>query len=163
MRPTRLSQLLSNLVCNACQHRRANTSVILRADGTQPRSVILEVWNEGVIPKGLLPAIFEPLRAGKGKRRAGSTSLGLGLYISQQIVIAHGGTIRVESNEELGTRFVVELPRHSAELVEQTFQPEPGRGGWPVERSRFAAGVVLADGISSLITRRASFCYEQMR
>ena len=109
----RLSQLLSTLGGNACQHRRAATPVLVRADGTQTSMVMLEVWNEGVIPKNFLPVIFDPLQVGTGKRREGISGLGLGLYISQQIVVAHGGTIRVESCEEKGTRFVVGLPRHS--------------------------------------------------
>ncbi|MCW5802087.1 MAG: HAMP domain-containing histidine kinase [Deltaproteobacteria bacterium] len=45
--------------------------------------------------------------------RAGrdSSGLGLGLYITQQIVLAHRGRIRVESDERAGTRFVIVLPR----------------------------------------------------
>lgn len=109
----RLSQLLSTLGGNACQHRRAATPVLVRADGTQTSMVMLEVWNEGVIPKNFLPVIFDPLQVGTGKRREGISGLGLGLHISQQIVVAHGGTIRVESCEEKGTRFIVGLPRHS--------------------------------------------------
>src|SRR6185436_7974138 len=110
----RLSELLSNLGGNACQHRRPGTPVLVRADGTQARSVTLEVRNEGAIPGSLLPVIFDPLRAGAGgKKSEGGRGLGLGLYISQQIVIAHGGTIRVESSEGEGTRLIVELPRRS--------------------------------------------------
>ena len=109
----RLSQLLSTLGGNACQHRRAATPVLVRADGTQTSMVMLEVWNEVVIPEHLLPVIFAPLEVGTGKSRKDSSALGLGLHVSQQIVVAHGGTIRVESCDEKGTRFVIGLPRHS--------------------------------------------------
>lgn len=109
----RLSQLLSTVVRNACQHRRAATPVLVRADGTQASMVMLEVWNDVVIPEHLLPVIFSPSEVGTGKSRKDSSALGLGLHISQQIVFAHGGTIRVESCDEKGTRFVIGLPRHS--------------------------------------------------
>lgn len=107
----RLSQLVSNLAGNACQHRRPQTPVAMRVDGTRPSSVMIEVRNEGVISADVLSVIFDPSQVGTGKKRTGSSGLGLGLYISQQIVIAHGGMIVVESNEEQGTRFLVELPR----------------------------------------------------
>jgi signal transduction histidine kinase len=47
-------------------------------------------------------------------KREGSSGLGLGLYITQQIALAHGGTIEVESNERSGTHFVVSLRRDSS-------------------------------------------------
>lgn len=107
----RLSQLLSTLAGNACQHRRAATPVRVRADGTQPGMVTLEVSNEGAIPEQLVPVLFDPLQVNTGEAREGISGLGLGLYVSQQIVVTHGGTIRVESSEAQGTRFIVELPR----------------------------------------------------
>ena len=60
----RLSQLLSTLGGNACQHRRAATPVLVRADGTQARMVVLEVWNEGATPENILPVVFDPHASG---------------------------------------------------------------------------------------------------
>jgi signal transduction histidine kinase len=82
----------------------------VRIDGADPATVLLEVRNEGVIPGEFLARIFEPLRC-RSSKRSGSRGLGLGLYISQQIVLAHGGHIRAESRGDRGTSFVVELPR----------------------------------------------------
>lgn len=107
--PDRLSQLLSNLTANAAQHSPPESPIQVVVDGTGSASIRLEVRNQGAIPADLLPRIFEPL-AGRARRR-GSSGLGLGLYITEQIVLAHGGTIRVESDEQHGTRFVIELPR----------------------------------------------------
>ena len=59
------------------------------------------------IPKEVLPHIFEPGRRGDAR----SGGLGLGLFIVQQIVLAHGGSIEVSSSEADGTVFTVVLSR----------------------------------------------------
>jgi signal transduction histidine kinase/FixJ family two-component response regulator len=109
----RLSQMVSNLAANACQHGAEGFPIELTVDGSQPDRVRLEIWNQGVVPPALLPFVFEPLRQANdtGPRVGPSSGLGLGLYITQQIALGHGGTIRVESDEASGTRFVVVLPR----------------------------------------------------
>lgn len=112
----RLAQVVSNLVGNAQQHRPSPGSAIkIRLDGTDPARVILDVWNEGAVPPELLSVIFEPLRTGADRKLAGSSGLGLGLYITHQIVAAHKGAIDVESSEAAGTHFVVGIPRKPAE------------------------------------------------
>jgi signal transduction histidine kinase len=105
--------MVSNLAANACQHGTEGFPIELILDGSQPGSVRLEVRNQGVVPPALLPFVFEPLRQANdtGPRVGPSSGLGLGLYITQQIALGHGGTIRVESDEANGTRFVVVLPR----------------------------------------------------
>jgi two-component system CheB/CheR fusion protein len=108
----RLAQLLSNLVGNALEHRRASTTVVVRLDGANPLGLTITVWNQGVVPEDLLPVIFEPLRTRSPIKKArGSSGLGLGLFISQQVVRAHGGTLEVRSSETEGTTFTIHLPR----------------------------------------------------
>jgi signal transduction histidine kinase len=109
----RLSQMVSNLAANACQHGTEGFPIDVILDGSQADTVRLEVLNQGVVPPALLPFVFEPLRQANenGPRVGPSSGLGLGLYITQQIALAHGGTIHVESTEATGTRFVVVLPR----------------------------------------------------
>ena len=55
----------------------------------------------------------------------GITGLGLGLYICRQIVEAHGGKIRAESEEGAGMRFLIEIPRRAEPLAlpEQAVNP----------------------------------------
>ncbi len=105
----RLAQVVSNLVSNALWHGAPETQVCVSVRD-EPRSVRLEVHNEGrPIPEDLLPVIFDPFRrAAVAHNRSG---LGLGLYIAQQIVRAHDGTLTVESTAERGTTFTVVLPR----------------------------------------------------
>lgn len=121
--PDRLAQLLSNLAGNAIQHRAPGSKVRVTIDGSADDRVVLAVLNAGVIPADVLPAIFEPLRGAEPRKRAGSSGLGLGLYISAQIVNAHGGEIRVSSDEASGTRFEVCLPRHATEQAAHVFNP----------------------------------------
>jgi two-component system sensor histidine kinase/response regulator len=106
----RLFQVLSNLVGNAFHHGRADRAVVLRLDATQPHEAVIEVRNGGAIPAGMLPQLFDPFRS-VHKKTERNDGLGLGLYIVQQIVLAHGGTVNVTSTEQDGTSFVVRLPR----------------------------------------------------
>jgi PAS domain S-box-containing protein len=109
-----LSQLLSNLVGNACQHGVARSPVLVRVDGRAADRLSVEVHSIGTIPAPLLPGLFDPLRHSKarGVERTGSSGLGLGLFISQQICHAHGGSIRADSAGGK-TCFTVEIPRHA--------------------------------------------------
>ena len=108
--PDRLSQVLSNLVANACQHGDPAAGVRVVIDGDAPGAVRLQVHNMGTIPAALIPQVFEPLTGGQ-RRRDRSRGLGLGLFISQRIVVAHGGRIDVSSSDAEGTTFTVSLPR----------------------------------------------------
>jgi len=107
----RLLQLFSNLIANAIHHGTAESGVVVQVHGG-PEELIVRVQNQGVIPPALLPTIFDPFRSGHTTTK--SRGLGLGLFISQQIAVAHGGTIDVESNESTGTVFTVRIP-HAAQ------------------------------------------------
>jgi signal transduction histidine kinase len=107
----RLAQLVSNLVSNALTHGGPDGGVRVRIDGSEPANVRLEVHNSGAIPESLLPGIFEPLHSSNDRKYEGSSGLGLGLYITRQIVQAHSGSIEVTSSEADGTCFIVDLPR----------------------------------------------------
>lgn len=109
--PARLLQLISNLLSNAVIHGNANGAVTLRVDGTPADCVLLDIHNSGVVAQGMVPLLFEPYRVAENNKTAGSNALGLGLFISQKIVVAHAGTIDVTSSEMEGTHFTVKLPR----------------------------------------------------
>ncbi|WP_157758346.1 PAS domain-containing protein [Cystobacter fuscus] len=122
----RLAQVLGNLVGNALQHSPAHTPVRVRCQG-EPSTVVIEVHNEGApIDPAYLPELFEPFRRGR-HAGSGAGSVGLGLYITRQLVLAHGGRIQVTSREGEGTRFAVRLPRGP-----QTPPPIPGASVRPV-------------------------------
>ena len=105
----RLAQVISNLTSNACQHGEPGTIVHVELDGSMAELIELTVSNEGEVPAEILPVLFDPFRK-THHRRQHSDGLGLGLFISQQIVLSHGGTIQVASANGR-TTFVVRLPR----------------------------------------------------
>jgi signal transduction histidine kinase len=104
--PSRLEQVVSNLVGNALERAPAGAAVEVRAAGTADE-LVLTVRNEGpVIPGEMLATLFDAFRRGDKKG-----SIGLGLFIVSEIVRAHGGDISVTSDHADGTRFTVRLPR----------------------------------------------------
>ena len=109
--PDRLGQVVSNLVSNAIQHGTNDGPVIVRIDGNKPETVFLRVWNSGTVPADMSSTMFDPFR-GAEQRWARTQGLGLGLYITQQIAQAHGGTVDATTSEEAGTTFTVTLPRN---------------------------------------------------
>lgn len=107
----RLAQVFSNLLGNAVQHGSPDAPLVFLLDGSDGRTVRIEIRNKGTIPAELLPTLFDPFR-GSQRKRDGTQGLGLGLFITQQIVLAHGGQVRVTSTGQDGTTFTIELPRH---------------------------------------------------
>ncbi len=112
----RLAEVLSNIAGNAIEHAAPGTPVVVRAhaDGDE---VVVEVCNQGnPIPAEVLPFIFEPFRRAKQQQRSPAGNLGLGLYIAQQIVLSHGGTLAARSADGR-TTFVMRLPRRHPPAV----------------------------------------------
>jgi signal transduction histidine kinase len=113
--PHRIHQVLNNLVLNALKYGAGDAPVSVMIIGT-PEEVEFSVHNRGrMIDRSALQHIFAPLVRGNHAQdqSEGHGSLGLGLYIAQQIVIAHGGEIAVRS-DETETVFMVRLPRLAA-------------------------------------------------
>jgi signal transduction histidine kinase len=108
----RVSQVLANLLGNAVQHGVAGGKISLTARG-EANEVVLQVHNYGAaIPEAERAVLFDPLkRIASASGPGAQGGLGLGLYIAERIVTAHGGTITVNSSEGEGTFFTVRLPR----------------------------------------------------
>jgi signal transduction histidine kinase len=100
--PHRIAQALTNVISNAVQHGSPQAPIKVSALGTLNHCV-LSVHSFGpVIPAERLGTLFEPVEAGADRRH-----LGLGLYIVEKIIAAHGGSVVVRSDRESGT--VVEM------------------------------------------------------
>jgi two-component system sensor histidine kinase/response regulator len=106
----RLAQVASNLLGNALQHGGEHDPVKVKVDGARSEAVVITVENSGTIPTDLLPQLFDPFRGAQRQTRR-TEGLGLGLYIVQQIVMAHGGSVDVKSGAGNLTTFAVRIPR----------------------------------------------------
>ena len=120
----RIRQVVSSLMVNAIQHGSPEGPIdlSLTSQGTSSAAssenvstVVLSVHNEGApIPPDLLPTIFDPLKRYATLESASDRnpgSIGLGLYIVREIVVAKGGTVEITSTAENGTTFTVRIPR----------------------------------------------------
>lgn len=119
---SRVQEVLENLVSNAIKYGEGNPiDVSLEAfDAT----VRLSISDQGIgIAAEDLDRIFERFERGAGTQR--QPGLGLGLYVTRQIVRRHGGTLSVSSNPGEGSTFVVELPRSPLRLAAASAAPEP--------------------------------------
>jgi signal transduction histidine kinase len=107
----RLAQMLTNLVGNAVEHGAADAPITVAARGAE-REVVLSVHSNGpAIPKNEIRQIFDAMKHGTQNVARDRRHLGLGLYIVDKIVAAHGGSVDVRSSKEQGTTFTVHLPR----------------------------------------------------
>jgi signal transduction histidine kinase len=107
-----MAQAVSNLVGNAVQYSPEDTAVTVSLRD-EDGGVRLEVHNWGLpIPGERLPHIFDPFVRAQDMRSAQRNGLGLGLYITHEIVRAHSGLLGVTSTSQEGTRFWLRLPRH---------------------------------------------------
>ncbi len=110
----RVKQALANLIGNAVQYGDATSPVTVSAQGSA-KEINISVHNMGPeIPAEALDEIFVPFNRlavhGEDPHTSGA-NLGLGLYIANQIAIAHGGCITVQSRSTQGTTFTMHLPR----------------------------------------------------
>jgi signal transduction histidine kinase len=107
----RLTQALTNLVANAVHHGSDKWPIKVAAHGA-PDKVVISVHNKGpIIPREELGRIFQAMARASSDGPRDRRHLGLGLYIVDKVVAAHGGSIDVRSSEEEGTTFTVHLPR----------------------------------------------------
>lgn len=104
----RLSQVVTNLLTNAITYNRENGEVQI-SGATKNGTVTLTVSDTGVgISAEDLPHVFDRFYRADKSRSSGNT--GLGLAISKAIVEAHGGTIEVSSQRNVGTIVTLRLP-----------------------------------------------------
>lgn len=110
---TRISQVLNNLLSNAIKYSPEGGTVRIRVAPAED-GYCVAVTDPGVgIPSAEKESIFEPFR------RSASTQdtipgVGLGLAVARKIVVAHGGTLDVESAPGRGSTFYAKLPVRSA-------------------------------------------------
>jgi PAS domain S-box-containing protein len=104
---SRLEQIVTNLVSNALKFGAGKPIEITVERAGQGARLAVSDQGIGIAPKDA-ERIFQRYEQAISPRAYGG--LGLGLYIVRQLVEAHGGSIRVESQPGAGSSFIVELP-----------------------------------------------------
>ena len=111
---TRIEQVLGNLLQNAIGHTPGGGRVDVTVDASESSArVTVEDTGEGISPDDL-PHVFDRLFRADPSRARSTGGAGLGLTIARQLVEAHGGSIRAESDPGQGSRFIFELPLSQA-------------------------------------------------
>lgn len=113
----RIAQVFSNLMGNAVQYGFKSTPISINIAG-EPNEVVVRIYNDGApINPEKIGQIFDSLvriaENGTNDNKGQTANLGLGLFITKEIVVAHGGTITVASTEKEGTTFTACFPRNS--------------------------------------------------
>ena len=123
----RMRFAIGNLIDNAIRYSRRDISDrfvnIAVRDGKE--FVEVEVSDNGIgIPQEHLPHLFEKFSRAVNAQKTTSDGSGLGLFIVKNIIVRHGGDIRVESQENKGTHFVVTLSKDPGKIpsAEKAFE-----------------------------------------
>jgi len=107
----KINRVLNNLVINAIKFSNSGSAIDITVED-RDATVLLTIKDAGIcIPKHMQPEVFGLFTAAKRDGTEGEKSFGLCLSITKDIVEAHGGKIWLESEEEKGTTFYVELPK----------------------------------------------------
>jgi signal transduction histidine kinase len=107
----RLEQVLGNLIENAVKYSPDGSDIIIDVDRVDGNRVVTSITDRGIgIPNDELAQVFERFHRGRQVSSTNYGGLGLGLYISKQIVERHNGTIWVDSRQGEGTTFFFSIP-----------------------------------------------------
>jgi PAS domain S-box-containing protein len=121
----RLEQVLGNLLENAVKYSPEGSEIFVNVE-ERGDQVVTSVCDRGIgIPSDELGQVFERFHRGRQVSSTNYGGLGLGLYITKQIVDRHGGTIWVESKEGSGTTFYFSLPIAKVAANDTPQQGEP--------------------------------------
>lgn len=112
--PDRMNQVIYNLLNNAIRYIPDGRSISITTEtemkGENPwLHLVFSDTGDGIGPKDL-PHIFQYFYRGEKSRNRKKGGSGIGLALVQQLILAHGGTIRAESSVGKGTSFIIDLP-----------------------------------------------------
>ncbi len=116
---TRVEQVIGNLLSNASKYSPGGGTICVTVDRSGD-GCLVRIQDQGIgLPSESGEQIFEPFGRARNATEHNLPGMGLGLYISRQIVERHSGKIWAESDgEQRGTCISVWLPTHQAETAE---------------------------------------------
>ena len=122
-----IRRILENIINNAVKYGERGSPITISVDDS-PQEVFISVHNEGnPIPEKKQKEIFEFLNTSSGSRPGELKSWGIGLSLVREVAIAHGGFLKLESNEKDGTTFQLVLSKYENEPGEVKTALSPSR------------------------------------
>ncbi len=107
----RIDQVLTNLIDNATRYTQPGDSIsITTTTDDSYQSLYIKDTGSGISPEHL-ELVFDRFYKVEASRTRGKQGTGLGLFICKMIIEEHGGTIKVESEVNKGTTFIIKLPK----------------------------------------------------
>jgi signal transduction histidine kinase/ActR/RegA family two-component response regulator len=129
--PTRLAQVLSNLLCNACKFTDAGGHIWVTV-AHEGQQAVVRVRDTGIgIPREQLPRVFDMFAQVDKSLERTQGGLGLGLTLVKSLVELHGGSVHAYSRGEpgQGSELMVRLPvMVEATRAPRSSAPEPPQG-----------------------------------
>lgn len=108
----RISQVMSNLINNAIKYSPESDKILITTKLKENKTVLFSVKDYGIgIPENKKDKVFEQYYRVSGSKEHTFPGLGLGLYISSEIIKRSGGKIFVNSVEGKGSDFCFEIPK----------------------------------------------------
>ena len=125
-----MAEVLENLLSNAIKYSPDGGEVRVDAGAARPRAATVSVRDHGIgIARPDRERLFRPFSRVRDRRTAAIEGSGLGLYICDRIVRAHGGRLSVESEPGEGSAFSFSLPLYGAGRADEAAAGAGGRRG----------------------------------
>ncbi|MFQ5569698.1 MAG: two-component regulator propeller domain-containing protein [Rhodothermales bacterium] len=136
--PDKIEKVFLNLLSNAFKFTEAGGRIrvlmqeTVPSGATRPATVDISVKDTGCgIPEEELPYVFDRFHQADHPEANGRQGTGIGLALAKELIVLHGGTVRVVSEVGFGSEFIVSLPTgkahlHPEQIVEAAEAPATG-------------------------------------